>query len=68
MHPIYRIRTAKGISQNELAEMTGVSQSVISYIEVGKTEHPRIDTLLAIAAALGCTINDLIDHKEGTAQ
>lgn len=54
------IRTKKGISQNQLAKMCNVPQSVISDIESGKTKAPRIDTLKAIAAALGVTIDELI--------
>ena len=54
------IRIKKGISQNQLAKMCNVPQSVISDIESGKTKAPRIDTLKAIAAALGVTIDELI--------
>lgn len=64
MHPIYRMRTSKGIGQSELARMTGVRQSAISDIEAGKTKNPRIDTLLAIAAALDCSVDDLVERKE----
>lgn len=56
-------REKKGISQNQLARMSGVPQSVISDIESGKTKAPRIDTLMAIAAALGMTVNELIGKK-----
>ena len=52
-------RLEKGISQNQLAKMCKVPQSVISDIESGKTKAPRIDTLRAIAAALGVTIDEL---------
>lgn len=54
------VRTEKGMSQNQLAKMCNVPQSVISDIESGKTKAPRIDTLQAIAAALGVTIDELI--------
>ena len=53
-------RLEKGISQNQLAKLCNVPQSVISDIESGKTKAPRIDTLKAIAAALGVTIDELI--------
>lgn len=49
-------RVKRGLSQNQLAKMAGVPQSVICDIESGKTKAPRIDTLKAIAAALGVTI------------
>ena len=50
----------RGISQNELARRAGVKQSVISYIENGRTKHPRIDTLTAIAAVLGVSVDTLV--------
>lgn len=53
-------RQEKGISQNQLAKLCNVPQSVISDIESGKTKAPRIDTLQAIAAALGVTVDELI--------
>ena len=54
------VRTERGISQNQLAKLCKVPQSVISDIESGKTKAPRIDTLQAIAAALGVTVDELI--------
>lgn len=57
---IRELRLSVGMSQNKLAELAGVRQSVISYIENGRTKHPRIDTLAAIAAVFGVTIEDLM--------
>ena len=56
-----KIREQAGLSQNELASKANVSQSAISDIEAGRTKAPRIDTLLAVAAALNCTLDDLFD-------
>lgn len=53
-------RVKRGLSQNQLAKMAGVPQSVICDIESGKTKAPRIDTLQAIASALGVTVDELI--------
>lgn len=58
-------RKAKGLSQNQLAKIAGVPQSVISDIENGKTEAPRIDTLQAIAKALEVSIDELLQQKAG---
>lgn len=61
-------REALGISQNELARRSGVKQATISDIENEKTTQPWIGTLAKIAAALGCTVEDLISApKERTA-
>lgn len=54
------LRIKRGISQNELARRAGVKQSVISYIENGRTKHPRIDTLTALAAVLGVSVEKLV--------
>ena len=50
----------KGWSQSELARRSGVKQGVLSYIESGRTLHPRIDTLALIAKALGVPVEMLI--------
>jgi transcriptional regulator with XRE-family HTH domain len=48
-------RAAWGISQRELAELCGTTQSAIARIERGK-RPPRIDTLARIASALDCEL------------
>ena len=59
------IRARRGISQNRLSKMSGVTQSVICDIERGKTKAPRIDTMMAIAEALGVKIDELVKKKAG---
>ena len=48
-------RAAKGLSQRELAELVGTTQSAIARLERGG-RPPRIDTLLNIADALDCEL------------
>ena len=48
-------RKARGLSQAELAELTGTTQSAIARLESGG-RPPRIDTLLRIAEALDCEL------------
>src|SRR5687767_15379925 len=48
-------RRARGISQAELAELTGTTQSAIARLE-GGGRPPRIDTLLRIGEALDCEL------------
>jgi predicted transcriptional regulator len=48
-------RLAKGLSQRELAELVGTTQSSIARLERGG-RPPRIDTLLNIAEALDCDL------------
>lgn len=49
----------KDITQNELAKMIGMSSSGIS-TALGRDGNPRIDTIVRIAAALGCTVAELL--------
>jgi predicted transcriptional regulator len=48
-------RAEQGLSQRELAELTGTTQSAIARLEAGG-RPPRIDTLLRIADALDCDL------------
>jgi transcriptional regulator with XRE-family HTH domain len=48
-------RQARGLSQKELAELVGTTQSAIARLESGG-RPPRIDTLLRIANALDCEL------------
>jgi ribosome-binding protein aMBF1 (putative translation factor) len=49
------VRQARGLSQQELAHITGTTQSAIARLEKGG-RPPRIDTLLRIAQALDCEL------------
>ena len=50
---IYDLRRDAGLSQRELAERMGTTQSVISRLEEGGGARNRIDTLARVATALG---------------
>ena len=52
---VARQRRARNLSQRELAELCGATQSAIARLESG-TRPPRIDTLLRIANALDCEL------------
>jgi transcriptional regulator with XRE-family HTH domain len=54
----WRIRA--GLSQSELAEATGLTQSYISLLERNKRKHPSAGTLKVIADVVGCDIDDLM--------
>lgn len=49
---VRRLRIQRGLSQQELAEHMGVSQSVVARLEAGGVE-PRLSTLDRVAQALG---------------
>ena len=52
---VAEIRVEKNLSQRELAELCGTTQSAIARLERGG-RPPRIDTLLRIADALECEL------------
>ena len=54
-HDVAERRQELGLSQRELAELVGTTQSAIARLERGG-RPPRIDTLLNIAEALDCDL------------
>jgi predicted transcriptional regulator len=54
-HDVAERRQERGLSQRELAELVGTTQSAIARLERGG-RPPRIDTLLRIADALDCDL------------
>jgi predicted transcriptional regulator len=56
-------RLEMNLSQRELAELCGTTQSAIARLERGG-RPPRIDTLLRIAEALDCDLRvELVPHS-----
>ena len=56
-------RIEMNMSQRELAELVGTTQSAIARLERGG-RPPRIDTLLRIAEALDCDLRvELVPHS-----
>lgn len=63
---IRQARLAHGTSLRALAREIGVSASLVSQIENGKSQ-PSVSTLYAITTALGISVESLFDAGEGTA-
>ena len=57
---VRKLRTAQGISQRQLALMTGISRSYLWKIETG-TADIGIDVLIKIARALDTQVSELIE-------
>ena len=55
---LQQLRTAHGLTQEELAEHSGVSIRTISDIERGISRYPRRDTLRLLSAALELTADE----------
>ena len=56
-------RERAGVTQAQLATVVGIDRTAISKWESGET-LPRADKLPAIAAALGCTVDELLTSEE----
>ncbi len=58
-----KIRTDSGLSRKELEEKSGVGWEVIKKYEIGARDInlARVDIVKALAEALNCTIEDLLD-------
>ncbi len=54
-----KLRTARGLTQDQLAEVLHVTRQAVSGWERGRT-HPDLDQLEAIAAALGVEVTTLL--------
>lgn len=57
---VKQLREAAGLSQQALAVRAGLSVSVVSRLEQGAHEDPRLSTIRAIAEALGVGVDDLL--------
>lgn len=61
---IKKRRKEMRLSQARLSQLSGISQSAISDIEnPDVTKRPNTDTIQKIAAALQCTVSELMGEK-----
>lgn len=60
---IARLRRERGLTQAELARITGLSCGYIAAIEQGR-RHPTVKTLAIIAEALGIDVEELYIKKK----
>ena len=56
-------RAAKDLSQEQLAQLVGVTRQTIGMIEAGKY-NPTLHLSIAICKALGKTLDELFWHEE----
>lgn len=56
-------REAKGITQDELSDVIGISRQSIKKWEHNQT-MPKIDVLVRVANYLGCSVQSLYDIEE----
>ena len=56
-------REKRGLSQLELAELSGIHQVTISALEKGRNSGGNLDTIELLADALGLSIDEYVGHK-----
>ena len=56
-------RKQKGLTQQKLAEKTGLSFNTITKIEQGIGDSPTLKTLVKLADTLGVSIDELVGRK-----
>jgi len=61
---VYRLRLARKLTQQELAERAGVSQAIISKLETENRDNVTSDVLKGLAKTLGCTTDYLVGMHE----
>ena len=58
MTKLEELRRKAGLTQAELAKLSGVATTTISRFEVEGLNDAKVKTLLAVANALGCRIGE----------
>ena len=58
-YKIKELRDAKRMTQEELAEKSGVSRGTIVALESGNVKNTTTATLLKLAQGLGTTVDDI---------
>lgn len=60
---VYALRRNANLTQQELADIVGTSNSVISHLECKKRMDVYGSTALLVAEALGVTVDDLYNKR-----
>lgn len=64
MQGLKKFRLKKNMTQAELAQQMGVTQSMVAKWEIGDS-YPRGETLTRLADLLCCSIDDLFGRSVG---
>ena len=60
-----KLRKQRNLTQEVLAELSGVDQVTISYIEIGKVRNPHWVTVSGLGRALGVSTEELFKPGAG---
>ncbi len=64
MKRLTEICQERKITINKLATLSGITQSTMRDLMIGKTKNPKLKTLHKIAVGLNMTVSELLDFKE----
>ena len=61
-----RLRVKKGLSQTELASLSGIPVKTIQGFEQNKSciDGAKLNTICRLCAALGCKVGDILEDAE----
>lgn len=62
------LKKEKGLTNAQLAALSGVTLSTIDKITAGFNTNPKLDTLQALCRVLGCTLDDFSDTPSQSAK
>lgn len=57
-------RALLGLTQESVAQRSGLSRPYINQLESGRSRVPSVYTGLKLAHALGCTVEELFEDEE----
>ena len=63
MNKIRAIRLRRGMTQRQVGFAAGLDPSYVSTLECSDAVTPRVDTLMRLAKALRCGIDDLVPER-----
>ena len=63
MYRLRELRTKRGLTQADVAKITGLRDSTVRMWELGKSE-PRVRTLIILADYFGVTIDYLVGRTD----
>ena len=66
MNKLKEMRNRAGLSQSQLANLSGINVGTLRHYEQGSKnfDHARIDTILKICLILDCKIDEIIESEE----
>jgi len=61
---LVQVRLERGVARGQVAHAVGVSLQTLAKIEQGRTTDPGFTTVLALAEALGISLDDLAERAQ----